>query len=496
MDAVLVNPASRMQVYQDLGVSLTAIQPPVWAGLLATFLRRKGLSVQIIDADADQMTPDETAQRILDMRPRLVAMVAYGNQPSASTQVMPGIRTICSAIKEHQPDTKIILVGGHAAALPKRSLEEEAVDYVCSGEGPYTLVDLLQALGESERPNLSKVRDLWYWEGDQIRGTLPAPLVTNLDQEMPEVAWDLLPVEKYRAHNWHAFGYPDRVPYGTIYTTLGCPYHCTFCCIQAPFKSGEEALGIKMTVNSYRFWTPEAVIAQIDTLVNIYGVKHLKIADEMFVLNQKHVEGICDLLIERNYDLNIWAYARVDTVRGRMVEKLKRAGINWLALGIESASERVRVDVQKNFGPDLVERVVKDIRQGGINVIANYIFGLPEDDMATMQETLDMALDLNCEFGNFYSAIAYPGSQLYDLAIQKGWPLPQEWSGYSQHALDTLPLSTNHISGTEVLRFRDQAFKTYFGSPKYLDMIAKTFNSQTAQQIHEMASVEIERKYN
>ncbi len=144
----------------------------------------------------------------------------------------------------------------------------------------------------------------------------------------------------------------------------------------------------------------------------------------------------------------------------------------------------------------MVERVVKDIRQGGINVIANYIFGLPEDDLTTMQETLDMALDLNCEFGNFYSAIAYPGSQLYDLALQKGWSLPQEWSGYSQHALDTLPLPTNHISGTEVLRFRDQAFKTYFGNPKYLDMIAKTFNPQTAQQIHEMASVELERQYN
>ncbi len=55
-------------------------------------------------------------------------------------------------------------------------------------------------------------------------------------------------------------------------------------------------------------------------------MRNIKFADEMFVLNQRHVIGICDLLIERGYDLNIWAYARVDTVKANMLDKLKRAG--------------------------------------------------------------------------------------------------------------------------------------------------------------------------
>ena len=79
--------------------------------------------------------------------------------------------------------------------------------------------------------------------------------------------------------------------------------------------------------------------------MNTYGVRNIKFADEMFVLNQRHVLGICDLIIERGYDLNIWAYARVDTVKDGMLDKLKRAGFNWLALGIEAANDGVLTDV-------------------------------------------------------------------------------------------------------------------------------------------------------
>ena len=313
---------------------------------------------------------------------------------------------------------------------------------------------------------------------------------------MPGIAWDLLPMEKYRAHNWHCFGHlHQRQPYAALYTTLGCPYHCNFCCIQAPFKSGEKLLGYKESVNSYRFWKPQLVIAQIDQLVNEYGVRNIKIADEMFVLNRRHVIGICDLIIERGYDLNIWAYARVDTVREEMMDKLKGAGINWLCFGIESGSERVRDDVQKGYHQDDVYKTIETVRAAGINVIANYLFGLPEDGLETMQATLDLALELNCEFANFYCAMAYPGSQLYNIAVKEDWPLPEEWRGYSQHAVDTLPLPTRYLSGTEVLRFRDHAFQVYFNSPRYLDMISRKFGPETAQHIREMASHTLVRLY-
>ncbi|MGH2361036.1 MAG: B12-binding domain-containing radical SAM protein [bacterium] len=494
-DVVLVNPGGRTRIYQSLGSTLTAIEPPVWAGLIATYVRNRGCSVEIIDSEAEELSPEATADRIGDLNPLLTAVVVYGHQPSASTQNMPGAGAICAAVKHAHPELKTLLVGGHVAALPERTLQEEDVDFVCGGEGPVTVFELVQAVkaGESD---YGKVHDLVYRDGDQIITTMPAPLVHDLAHDMPGLAWDLLPMDRYRAHNWHSFGHLQRQPYASLYTTLGCPYRCTFCCIQAPFKSGEQVLGLKETTNSYRFWTPEAIVAQIDLLVSRYGVRTIKIADEMFVLNMKHVHGICDLLIARNYDLNIWAYARVDTVRGEgTVEKLKRAGFQWLAFGIESANERVRKDVDKGFKQDDIFKTLTKVRAAGINVIANYIFGLPEDDVESMQETLDMALELNCEFGNFYCAMAYPGSQLYNVALKEGWALPERWSGYSQHSVDSLPLPTKHLPASEVLRFRDHAFDAYFASPRYLDMIRGKFGDATVDHIREMASYKLTRTH-
>jgi radical SAM superfamily enzyme YgiQ (UPF0313 family) len=263
-----------------------------------------------------------------------------------------------------------------------------------------------------------------------------------------------------------------------------------------PFKAGEKLLGYKESVNSYRFWTPQAVVAQIDTLVREHGVRNIKFADEMFVLNMKHVLGICDLIIDRGYDLNIWAYARVDTVRDDAgIEKLKRAGFNWLAFGIEAASEHVRDDVAKGFGQELIVRTLERVRAAGINVGANYIFGLPEDDHASMQATLDLALELNTEYANFYCAMAYPGSPLYDLAVKAGWSLPTSWGGYSQHSVDSLPLRTRYLTTAEVLRFRDEAFLTYFRSPRYLDMVRAKFGAETVADIEAMAAHRLVRAH-
>jgi len=492
LDLVLVNPCSRSQVYQSLGATLTAVENPVWAGLMATFCRGKGLSVAIIDAEAEGLTHAEVADRVAHLNPVLAAVVAYGHQPSASTQIMTAAGQVCTAIKTGTPGQPVLLLGGHVAALPERTLREEAADFVASGEGLYTLVGLVEAL-KCAVPALSQVPGLWYRDAGRLRQNAGKPLLADLDGEMPAVAWDLLPMPRYRAHNWHCLDGTDRQPYASLYTTLGCPYHCSFCCIQAPFKSGEEAAGVKSSVNTYRAWSPDKVIEQIDVLVNRYGVRNIKIADEMFVLTRRHVLGICDRIIARGYDLNIWAYTRVDTIKDGMLEKLKAAGFNWLAIGIEAGSSRVRADVDKGFDQEEVYRVIERIRAAGINVIGNYIFGLPEDDLDTMRATLDMARDLNCEFANFYSAMAYPGSPLYALAERQNLPLPAAWTGYSQHSRDCLPLPTRYLPAREVLRFRDAAFQTYYTDPRYLEMVGRKFGPAAADGIRRMTGHALDR---
>lgn len=492
LDLVLINPGSRTHVYQSLGQSLTAVENPVWAGLMATFCRTRGLSVELIDAEAEELTAEQVAERVEYLNPVLAVVVVYGHQPSASTQIMMASGQVCTAIKRLDAEQKVLFVGGHVSALPERTLREEDANFVAAGEGLHTMVQLVAAL-RSPIPVFSGVPGLYYREGAAIVHTPDTPLVGNLDEEMPGVAWDLLPMDRYRAHNWHCLGGLERQPYAALYTTLGCPYHCSFCCIQAPFKSGERAGGVKESTNSYRYWSPDTVLNQIDVLVNEYGVRNLKIADEMFVLNRKHVLGICDRIIERGYDLNIWAYTRVDTIKDGMLDKLKAAGVNWLAFGIEAGADRVRDNVEKSFDQEEVYDVLGRVRDAGISVIGNYIFGLPEDDGETMRATLDLALDLRCEFANFYSAMAYPGSPLYALALRQGVPLPENWTGYSQHSRDCLPMPTRYLPARDVLRFRDEAFLKYYTDVRYLAMVQRRFGDDTVAHLREMTAHKLER---
>jgi radical SAM superfamily enzyme YgiQ (UPF0313 family) len=445
----------------------------------------KGLAVAIVDAPAHNLSPRGVAELVCaEHKPALIVIVVYGFQPSASTQNMSAAGETCRAIKAIDPACRIMMTGTHPAALPERTLREEAIDFVCDREGPETILLTARAL-KAKASSFAGIPSLWYRVSDIVMSNPPGALMDDLDGEMPGVAWDLLPMEKYRAHNWHCFEHiHQRQPYVSMHTSLGCPYKCSFCCINAPFGKP-----------SYRMWSPDTVIKEIDILVNKYGVKNIKFVDEMFVLNRNHVIGICDRIIERGYELNIWAYARVDTVKDEFLDKLKRAGFRWLALGIESGSKHVRDGVEKGrFGSLDIVRTVKDIQSAGINVIGNYIFGLPDDTHASMRETLDLALETNCEFANFYCAMAYPGSKLYTMAIENGWALPDSWIGYSQHSYEALPLRTETLTSAEVLKFRDEAFHNYFTNPRYLDMVRKKFGEEVVAHLRDMTRIKLKRK--
>jgi len=485
VDVLLVNPGSLKAVYQDLGNEFSAVEMPILPALFASYLREKNMSVDILDTPAFGLSPQQAAEIIdKNFSPRLVVLVVYGFQPSASTQNMPAAGATCRAIKALNPGIKIMMTGTHPAALPRRTMQEEAIDFVCDREGPDTIFATAEYI-KAGRGSLRDIPSLWYRKDGSIVNNAAGGLLTDLDEAMPEAAFDLLPMDRHRAHNWHCFEHIyERQPYASLYTTLGCPYKCSFCCINAPFGK-----------SSYRMWSPEWTIRQIDTLVNEYGVKNIKFVDEMFVLNKNHVIGICDHIIERGYDLNIWAYARVDTIKDGFLEKLAKAGFRWLALGIESGSKHVRDGVEKGrFGSTDIIKVVRDIQDAGINVIGNYIFGLPDDTFESMQDTLDLAIEANCEFANFYAAMAYPGSKLYGMAIEKGWELPDSWIGYSQHSYECRPLPTEALTSAEVLKFRDEAFVKYFTNKRYLDLVGNKFGQDVLDHINRMLEISLPRK--
>ncbi|WP_076410858.1 B12-binding domain-containing radical SAM protein [Shewanella sp. UCD-KL12] len=485
MDALVVSPGGREAIYQSLGSELTAVEPPLWARLITGYLLDREYDVDILDTEALSLSPKKAAETILARQPSLVILVVYGHQPSASTQMMSSARALAEQVKLGSLQQKILILGGHVAALPERTLLEEPVDFVCSGEGPKTceqLITVLQKGGEYE--NVAGL--FWQDEFGQVKSTPNPPLINDLDESLHGKVWDRLPMDKYRAHNWQCFGELDmRQPYASIYTTLGCPYKCVFCCINAPF-----------TEHKYRCRSPQAVVDEVSYLYHEYGVKTFKIIDEMFVLKKNHYLKICELLAAKPFapELNIWAYARVDTVRKETLSLMRSAGIRWLALGIESADETVRDGANKSLNSQNIIDIVRDIQSADINVIGNFIFGLPQDSVASMEHTLELAKQLKCDFVNFYSAMAYPGSQLYQDAIANDTPLPEFWSGYSQHSYNCLPLETEFETSATVLKFRDDAFHEYFESVDYLEFVEDKFGVDTRVHIQSMSQSRLKRQ--
>lgn len=492
LDILFIHPNASKKIYQDLAKDFSAIEPPIWASMLATHCLAKGFGVEILDCEANRLTVEQSAKQVEQLNPRLICIVVYGQQPSASSQNMTGAVVLADEIKKLLPHTKIVFVGGHIAALPQEVLNlHSSVDMVCQNEGVYTLSNLLQT---NLNDNLEKVLGLGWRQDGQIILNAPSPIVAKSDmmRDLPGMAWDKLPMESYRTSLWHALSNNnDRQPFASIYTSLGCPMKCSFCMINIINRQENEYSDGSAV---FRFWDPDFMITQFDEIAR-RGIKNIKIADELFVLNANHCMKLCELIIERGYDFNIWAYARVDTAKEQFLETLRKAGVKWLALGIESGNARVRKDVTKGRFEDVdIRGVVQKIREQDINVIANYIFGLPEDDMESMQGTLDLAMEMNTEEANFYSAMAYPGSPLYGQAKEQGWALPETYSGYSQHSYDQLPLPTKYLSAKEVLAFRDNAWMKYHTNPVYLDLLKNKFGQKAADKTLESTQIKLKRK--
>ncbi|ADU61109.1 MAG: B12-binding domain-containing radical SAM protein [Pseudodesulfovibrio sp.] len=485
-DIVFLKPGSQKALYGELSdFKLTGLEPPLWGAILAGFMRAKGYATALFDAEIEGWSWQEAAARVVEAGPTLAVISVSGSNPSASTMNMVGASAIARHIKEIAPTMPVAICGLHPSALPGRTCEEEHVDFVVRGEGFETLPQLVEALkAGADLAAIAGIQGLAFRDGDRTVETAMPALLDDLDT-LPRPAWDLLPMERYRAHNWHCFDdITRRQPYAVLYTSLGCPFKCSFCCINALFGR-----------NTIRYRGVDSVIDEIDYLVNTYGIRNIKIMDEMFAMNEKRVAALCDRIIERGYDLNFWAYARVNTVSPGMLAKMKRAGINWVSYGFESGSKRVINDVTKGYDTSKVMEVVRQTYDEGLHICANYIFGLPEDDFESMNETLQMMFEINAEWANIYAAMALPGSQLYTLALENRWPLPESWQAYSQYAPNSLPLPTKYLSGGQVLAFRDYAFDAYYKNPGYLNMVREKFGTQTMEYVIAMSHKKLERQH-
>lgn len=504
LDVLFVNPDSSLQAYQGLAQVYSAIEPPTWALLLAQSCRAKGYGVAILDCDAERLSLQSAVDRIKDANPRLVVFVVYGQNPNSGTTGMIGATALAKELKQQHPDFMTCFVGSHTSALPLEVLSYPFIDFVLLNEGVYALHNLLET---NLRDKLGNVLGIGYKEQD---GTSSAAPILNspqkvvpqnrMDVDLPGYAWDLLPFQSkpldlYRAHFWHAeFDHKKRTPFAAIYTSLGCNFACDFCMINIVNRTDNGQEIDASHSRGMRFWSPTLIGNELEKLSKM-GVETIRLSDEMFFLNRKYYEPVLNQIIDRNLQLRMWAYSRVDTVRTEYLELFQKAGINWLALGIEAGNQNVRQEVSKgSFKEVNIRDVCNSVRSTGMNIISNFIFGFPDDTQETMQETLNLALELNTEMANMYPCQALPGSPMYHTARRNGWELPSDYSGYAFLSYECQPLPTKNLTAAEVLKFRDEAWQSYFSNPNYLDLVEKKFGVQERKNVEDMAKIKLRRK--
>lgn len=499
VDVLFVTPDSSQQAYQGLAEKYSAIEPPTWSLLLANAVRAKGFVPAILDCDAERLDLEASVKRVHDFAAQLVVFVLYGQNPNSGTTSMIGAVRLAKALKDSGLKPLICFCGSHTQALPTEVLKLTCVDLILLNEGVYSLCNLLSSnLAE----DLRSIKGI----GHKLDGTPilnePEKVVPQdrMDEDLPGYAWDLLPykakpLDLYRAHFWHSgFDHNKGTPFAAIYTSLGCQFACNFCMINIINRIDNGDWVDASHSRGMRYWSPEWVNREMSALANM-GVETLRISDEMFFLNRKYYLPILENCIANDYQFNMWTYSRVDSVRPKALETFKKAGVNWLALGIEAGDQQVRQEVSKgSFKEVNIRDVCSEIGNSGINIISNYIFGFPDDDLETMQKTLDLALELNTEMANMYPCQALPGSPLYNQARNEGWELPNSPEEFAFLSYESKPMRTKYLTSEQVLKFRDDAWNEYFTNPAYLRLVEEKFGGDQRRSVEDMASIRLKRK--
>jgi anaerobic magnesium-protoporphyrin IX monomethyl ester cyclase len=267
--------------------------------------------------------------------------------------------------------------------------------------------------------------------------------------ESPGPAWDLLPLSDYSLPMVNQ-------PYVLVETSRGCPYSCDFCV--APIHQGHK----------FRERSPKALVDEIERCHRTLGVNFFYLWGDTVTLNVKSFTAFCDELIARQLPIRWFGNARADNLTDpAFVHRLRRAGCWMLALGIETESEDIRKNMVKRLERQKIQAAFKNMRDAGIKSFAFFIFGYPGESAKTLEATTNYAIELDPDFANFYPAVPYPGTDLYDKCVREGWldPSQAEWSKmeYSYYLL-----RGNGLDERVVMEAINRAKRRFFLRPSYI----------------------------
>jgi radical SAM superfamily enzyme YgiQ (UPF0313 family) len=181
--------------------------------------------------------------------------------------------------------------------------------------------------------------------------------------------------------------------------------------------------------HKFRERSAKSLVDEMERGYREFGLKFFYLWGDTVTLNVKTFSAFCEELIARNLPVQWFGNARADNLTDpEFVKRLRRAGCWMLALGIETESEDTRKDMMKRLEGEKIRKALTNMRAAGIKSFGFFILGYPGDTKDSLERTIDYAISLDPDFANFYPAVPYPGTDLYEKAKREGWLASEDWS--------------------------------------------------------------------
>ena len=423
---------------------------------LSAYLESKNIPVKILDGQVHDLDEQSLIMNIQQFNPNIVGI-------SCATPLVYPAHEIARTVKGFSRQITVVMGGPHPTVLPEETMADENVDIVVRGEGEITLFELVQAIKNGS--GLDSILGITYRDNGHIVPTQNRPLNTDLDS-LPPPSWHLIPIGKYRPQVDIYY----RFPWTTMLTSRGCPYRCIFCASR------------KISGHRYRARSPENIVEEVDALVSQYGIRNIGMADDNFVADRKRTERICDILIKEGYSKKVdWVCAvRADGVDEPLLKKMRAAGCRCLCVGIETGSQRLMNVLRKHLKLEKVEEGVKMMRKAGIKVRGTFLLGIPTETEEETRQTIRFAKKLNLDFAKFNIITPYPGTELWEMAKERGLVEENTWSrlipgiGFSEAEPVFVPEGR---SGKELKVEQQRAARTFYFRPRPIWNLASNARS-------------------
>lgn len=421
----------------DLEATDIGVFPPMGILYLAGVLRSQGRhEVRLIDCILERLTPEAAAARAAAFAPDVVGLTVYTPTLFDATVLTRKLRAVL-------PKAAIVWGGPHTSLYPQESLGLAEVDYLVVGEAEESFPTFLNAL-EDHAPLTGIPGILWRENGEIRQGGEPG-YVKDIDS-IPFPAFDLLEYKRY----FSAIG--TGLPVGTICSSRGCPFKCTFCC--KPYST-------------YRSRSVDNILDEIEAYY-AKGIREFFFFDDLFNASAKRVSAIAQGILDRKYDI-IWSFrGRVDAVTEDMLRLARKAGCRQALFGVEDATDEGLRHINKKITVDQVRRAVRLCRKVGILTSTNWIIGFPHHK--TRQDIvhlIDTAVSIDSDFAQFNIMIAYDGTEIFRQGVEKGLFPADIWRNHAANPVPNFvePIWEEHLSRSELSQLLKSAYRRFYFRP-------------------------------